>query len=85
MGRNWGGVGASEPQRGTGQQVLGRQNRENSSSGADSKFPSQDTIYTCTIASRGWVQRLRLWGSDPKEKPGVECSEDTLGGLVQHS
>ena len=68
MGRNCGGGGASEPQRGTGQQV-----------------PSQDTIYTCTIASRGWVQRLRLWGSDPKEKPGVECSEDTLRGLVQHS
>ena len=41
MGRNWGGMGeAPEPQRGT-EQVLGRQNRENSPSGADQNFPNK--------------------------------------------
>ena len=40
-GQELGGGGASEPQRGTGQQVLGRQNRENSSSGADQNFPAK--------------------------------------------
>ena len=42
---SWAGIGegggASEPQRGTEQQVLGRQNRENSSSGADQNFPAK--------------------------------------------
>ena len=41
-GQELGGRGeAPEPQRGIEQQVLGRQNRENSPSGADQNFPNK--------------------------------------------
>ena len=36
-------------------------------------------------ASGGWVLRLRLLGSDPRERIGVDCHEETLRGLVLHS
>ena len=32
-----------------------------------------------------WMLRLRLWGSDPRESTGVDCSEGAQRALVQHS
>lgn len=36
----------------------------------------------CLPVSGGWVSRLRLWGSDPRERTGVDHHEDTLRRLV---
>lgn len=33
-------------------------------------------------AAGDWVLRLRLWRSDPRERTGVDCHEDTLRRLV---
>ena len=33
----------------------------------------------------GWVLRLRLCRSDHRERTGVECHDESLKGLVQHS
>ena len=38
-----------------------------------------------TIVSGCWVLRLRLRGLDPRVRPMVDCHEDILRGLVQHS
>ena len=45
-------------------------------------FPSQEAAYMFTMMSGGWILRLRLQGSDPRERTRVECHEDTLKGLV---
>ena len=41
-------------------------------------------VCTLTMASEGWVTRLRLQRSDSREKAGVDYLEDSLRGLVQH-
>ena len=78
--------GAPESQRGMQRQVLRRQNRETPS---QRSFPTstshlRSSLHTCP-ATEVCVLKLRLWRLDPREKTGVDCCEDTLRGLVQHS
>lgn len=65
-----------------------RANWENSAqrSVPTSAYPACITL-VCTLAGVGgdWVLRLRLWRSDPRERIGTDCHEDSLEGLVQHS
>ena len=44
-------------------------------------------MFVCMPAaeSGGWMLRLRLWGSDARERTGADCHEDTLRGLVWHN
>jgi len=45
-------------------------------------LPSQEAACMFTMVSGGWVLRLVLQGSDPRERTKVDCHEDTLRGLV---
>ena len=37
--------------------------------------PSREVVWTPTTESQGWVLRLRLWESDPRERTGVDSYE----------
>ena len=41
-------------------------------------LPSQEVVCMPTVAIEGWVLRLRVQGSDPREGTEVDCHEDTL-------
>lgn len=45
-------------------------------------LPSQEVVCMPTAAIEGWVLRLRVQGSDPRERTEVDCHEDTLRWLV---
>ena len=77
---------ALEPQRGTQKQVIRKQNGENLSLRQlpNSTTQSRISLHTsCSEWNGRWVRRLRLRGSDPRVRTGIECCEDTLKGLVQ--
>lgn len=73
-----------ELQRGAQQQIRGRQSGKNSAQRSVPTSTSQPEtlVGTLAVVSGGWVLRLRLRKSHPKEGPGVDCYEDTLRGLV---
>ena len=45
-------------------------------------LPSQEAAYMFTMVSGGWVLRLGLQGSDPRERTRVDYHKDTLRGLI---
>ena len=52
---------------------------------ADSTSQSETSVSSPVMLSGGWVLRLRLWRLDHRERTGVECHDESLKGLVQHS
>lgn len=82
-----GGIGrgsfrTSEENRATSS---GRQNRENSPSGADQNFPAKILFTLAQQQVGAGCKSSGFKDQIPKRKAGVECSEDTLRGLEQHS
>ena len=58
------------------------QSRENPTQmiGADQQSPAWDASLP-TGAGGGWMLRLGIWRSDPREKTGVGCIKTAWGGL----
>ena len=80
------GENPSKPQRRTLRQGLGRQTeRIHHRDSCQTALPSQEAAYTFTMVSGGWVLRLGLQGSDPRERTRVDYHKDTLRGLIWHS
>lgn len=67
--------------------MLRKQNGENSALRLLPSSTSQlrSGLQGLAAERKGWVLRLRLQGSDPRERTRVGCCEDLLKGLVQHS
>ena len=66
------------------QQIHGRQSGKNSAQrSVPTSTPQSETLVRVpAVVSGGWVLRLRLRKSHPRERPGVDHCEDTLRGLV---
>ena len=80
--------GALEAQRRAQQQVCGRQSREISAQKSALTNVSQPEMLDCMAAHHGeggWVLRCGVQGSDPWERTGIDCPEDTQRGLIRHS
>ena len=80
--------GSLEAQRRAQQQVCGRQSREISTQKSALTNVSQPEMVDCTAAHHGeggWVLRHGVQGSDPRERTGIDCREDTQRGLIRHS
>ena len=64
------------------------QSAENSAQRWVPTYTSQSEMLVCmpTVVSMGWVLRLRLWRSGPRERTGVDFPEGgSLSGLAWHS
>lgn len=73
--------GTLKLQSGAQQQVNERQSRENSLQISVKTSTSQPEmhVYTPTVASKGWVLRLRLQRSEARERTGVAAMRILLG------
>ena len=64
-----------------------KQSRENSAQRLVLSSTSQPETCECmpTRVDGDWMLRLRLQGSDPRERTGVDYSEGAQPALIQHS